>query len=156
MVYTRSNMQLADLNSNHHDRKILIDIIDRTIVTCFYSSPGSEHYKLLLFYQFHRPSHINNNHKNKNQEDRIMHHTKTAKISYACKNTIKTRANICICTYMNNQIITNHPRLSIFICFICADQNNQMIANHPRLSSNDKHITRKSCPASLSSVYIPI
>ena len=31
IVDTRSNMQLDDLNYNHHDRKILRDIIDCTI-----------------------------------------------------------------------------------------------------------------------------
>ena len=57
---------------------------------------------------------------------------------------------------MNNQIIANHPRLSVLIYFICTDMNNQMIANHPRLSANDKHIIQKSRLVSLSSVYSPI
>ena len=79
---------------------------------------------------------------------------------------------------MNNQIIANHPRLSVLIYFICTDMNNQMIenhlrlyilisykftdtsnwmiTNHPRISANDKHIIQKARLVSLSCVYSPI
>ena len=95
-----------------------------------------------------------------------MHSTKPVKISYARKTTMKTQHHsglkisripcIFICTDMNNQIITNNPRLSVIVSFICAHTNNWMIKNHLSLSENDKHIIRKSRLMSLSSVYIPI
>ena len=62
MVDTRSNMQLADLNSNPHGGKIHIDFIDPSIGTWFYLPPWSEQYKLIQLDQFHVPSYINNNH----------------------------------------------------------------------------------------------
>ena len=57
MVDTRSNMQLADLNSKHHGRKSLRNIIDRAIGVCFYPPPGSLHYHQLSLGQFHDPTH---------------------------------------------------------------------------------------------------
>ena len=41
MVDTISNMQLADLKSNPHGGKSLVDTIDRTIGVRFYPPPGS-------------------------------------------------------------------------------------------------------------------
>ena len=63
---TRSNMQLADLNSKPHGRKILRDFIDRTIGSLLYTTPGSEHYKILRLYQLHGPYHINDNYTDNN------------------------------------------------------------------------------------------
>ena len=59
MVDTRSNMQLADLNSEPLDGKILRNIVDSAILSRFYPTPGLEHYKLLRLYQFSGTSHIN-------------------------------------------------------------------------------------------------
>ena len=67
MVDTRSNMQLADLNSKPCVGNSLRDLIDRTIVVCFYPPPVSEHYKLFQLDQFHGPSNINDNHKNNDE-----------------------------------------------------------------------------------------
>ena len=64
MVDTISNMQISDLNSNPNDRKSLIYIIERAIGVRFYPPPGSEHYKLLCLYRFHRYTHINDKHSN--------------------------------------------------------------------------------------------
>ena len=47
MVDTRSNIQLADLNSKPHEVKSLRDPIYRAIGVRFYNPPGSEHDKLL-------------------------------------------------------------------------------------------------------------
>ena len=93
MVATRSNMKLADLNSKSHGKKILRDLIDHAIGTRFCPPPGSQHYKLLRLDQFHGTSHINNNHKNQNEENGIIHSTKSVKISYACTTTTKPRVN---------------------------------------------------------------
>ena len=57
MVDTRSNMQLADINSMPHGEKNLIDIIDRSIVVLLYPPPGSEHYKLLCLNRFRLSTH---------------------------------------------------------------------------------------------------
>ena len=59
MVDTRSNMQLADLNSKPHGRKSLLNIIDRSIGVRFYPPPGSLHYQQLLLGEFQEPNHIN-------------------------------------------------------------------------------------------------
>ena len=74
MVDTRSNMQLADINSMPHGEKILIDIIDRSIVVLLYPPLGSEHYKLLrlkrfrLYNHHQTPSHDKHN---KNYQRRV-------------------------------------------------------------------------------------
>ena len=59
MIDTRSNMQLADLNSKPHGRKIIRNFIDREIEAYFYPAPGSVHYRLICLYQFHGTTHIN-------------------------------------------------------------------------------------------------
>ena len=59
MADTRSNIQLADLNSKPHGGKILINIIDCAIGTRFYPPTGSVHCKILRLDQFHVPFHIN-------------------------------------------------------------------------------------------------
>ena len=59
-------MQLSDLTSKPHGRKILRDLIDCAIGSFLYPPTGSEHYKLLQLDQFHGPSHINNNRKKNN------------------------------------------------------------------------------------------
>ena len=53
MVDKRSNIQLADLNSNPHGGKILRDLIDHAIGSRFYPNTGSKQYKLLWLDQFH-------------------------------------------------------------------------------------------------------
>ena len=53
MVYTRSNIQLADLNSKPHGGQSIGYIIDRAIGVHFYPPPGPEHYKLLRLDRFH-------------------------------------------------------------------------------------------------------
>ena len=166
MVDTRSNMKLSDLKSKSQGRENHRNIIDCAIGAPFCPPPGSEHKKILQLYQFYIPSHINNSQEKNNEENRIMHSTKPVKISYARKTTMKTQHHsglkisripcIFICTDMNNQIITNNPRLSVIVSFICAHTNNWMIKNHLSLSENDKHIIRKARLMSLSSVYIPI
>ena len=45
MVNTRSNVQLADLNSKPHGGKSLRNIIDRAIGVRFNTPPGSLHYQ---------------------------------------------------------------------------------------------------------------
>ena len=66
MVDTISNMQLADINSKHHGRNSLRDIIHRTIGLHFYPNPGSQNYKLLRLEQFHGTIDINVNNKENN------------------------------------------------------------------------------------------
>ena len=66
MVDTRSNIQLANLNSKPRGGKIPRDILYHAIGFRFYPPPGSEHYKVLQLDQFYGPSHINYNHKKKN------------------------------------------------------------------------------------------
>ena len=70
MVDTISNMQLADLKSKPHGGKILRDLIERVIGLCFYTSPGSEQYKLLHLERFHGSNKINDNHRD-NYEKKI-------------------------------------------------------------------------------------
>ena len=89
MVEVGSNMQLADLKSKPHIRKILRDIIYRIIGTRFYPTTGSEYYKPLQLEKFCVPYHINNNQQKNKEENRITHPTKPAKISHASKNTTK-------------------------------------------------------------------
>ena len=60
-------MQLSHLYSNPHGRKNLRDIIDHAIGVRFYPTPGSEHYKLLCLYRFHGFTHINDDHRNNNE-----------------------------------------------------------------------------------------
>ena len=67
MVETRSNMQLADLNSNPHGEKILRDLIDFTTGPHLYYPSGSEHYRLFRIDKFYETSRINNNHENNNE-----------------------------------------------------------------------------------------
>ena len=86
MVGTRSNMQLADLNSNPHGGKSLRNIIDCAIVSHFYPPPGSVHHKLLLLDQFHEPSQ-----RNCEQNNKIK--IKMTKISDARNRTMKPRAS---------------------------------------------------------------
>ena len=57
MVDTRSNIQLADINSKTCGVKGLIDIIDRAIGFRFYPPPVSEHYKLLRLNRFYGSTH---------------------------------------------------------------------------------------------------
>ena len=52
-VDTRSNMQLADLNSKPYGGKVLINQIGSAIGAHFYPSIGSEHYKILFLDQIH-------------------------------------------------------------------------------------------------------
>ena len=59
MVDTRSNMQLADLNSKPHAGKSLRNLIDRTIDVLFCPPSESLHYRQLFLGQFHEPNHIN-------------------------------------------------------------------------------------------------
>ena len=59
MADTRSNMQLAYLNSKLHDRKSLQNLIDRAIGVQFYPHPGSLHYQQLHIGHFHEPNYIN-------------------------------------------------------------------------------------------------
>ena len=46
-VDTRSNIQLANLNSKPHSGKSIINIMYRVIGASFYPPLGSEHYKLI-------------------------------------------------------------------------------------------------------------
>ena len=57
MVYTRSNIQLADINSKPHGGQSIGYIIDRAIGVHFYPPPGPEHYKLLRLDRFHISTH---------------------------------------------------------------------------------------------------
>ena len=59
MVHTRSNIQLADLNSKPHVRKSLINLIDCAIGTRFCTPPGPLQYQLICLGQFNRPTQIN-------------------------------------------------------------------------------------------------
>ena len=86
MVDTRSNMQLADLNSKPHGRKSLLNIIDHSIGVRFYPPPGSLHYQQLRLGKFHEPNHINCEQKKKIE-------IKKTKISSACNRTMKSRAD---------------------------------------------------------------
>ena len=52
MVDTRSNIQLADLNSKPQGRKSFRNIIDRTIGVQFYPPIGSLHYHQLFLASF--------------------------------------------------------------------------------------------------------
>ena len=61
-------MQLADLNSKPHGGNCIRNLIDRVIGVRLYPPPGSEHCKPLQLDQFHGPSHINDNHRNKNDK----------------------------------------------------------------------------------------
>ena len=86
MVDTRSNMQLADLNSKPHGGKNLRDLIECAIVPHLYPTPGSEHYIPLWLDQFYGTYHIINNQEN-NNKNRIL------KIFNAHKITKNTRVN---------------------------------------------------------------
>ena len=86
MVDTRSNMQLADLNSKPHGGKSLRNLIDRAIEDRIYPPRGSEHYKLLCLDHFHVPSQIKCE-QEKKSDFRMM------KISNAHNCTMKERAN---------------------------------------------------------------
>ena len=70
MVDTRSNMQLADLNSKPHGGKSLQNIIDRAIGAQFYPPPGSLLYQHLRLGQFHEPTHINCEQNKKSEKKR--------------------------------------------------------------------------------------
>ena len=56
---TRSNMQLADLNSKPRGGKSLQNIIYCAIGVQMYPLPGSLQYQQLRLGQFHEPNHIN-------------------------------------------------------------------------------------------------
>ena len=86
MVDTRSNMQLVDLNYKPHGGKSLQNIIDCSIEYQFYPPPGSLQYKQLCLGQFHEPTHINCEQKNKSE-------IKKTKISSACNRTTKARTD---------------------------------------------------------------
>ena len=86
MVYTRSNMQLADLSSKPHGGKSLRNIIDRDIGARLYPFPVSVHNKILCLDQFHGPTQINFDQKNKSD-------IKMTKIYNACNLTRKPRAD---------------------------------------------------------------
>ena len=79
MVDTRSNMQLADLKSKSLGGKIIMNLIDCAIGARFYPPTGLEHHKLIQLYQFHVTTLVNNIHETNNDENRIMHPTRTAK-----------------------------------------------------------------------------
>ena len=83
MVDTRSNMQLADLNSKPHGRKSIQNIIDRAIGAQLYPPSGSLHYNQLRLSQFHDPAHINCEQKKKSE-------IKKKKISSALNRTTKS------------------------------------------------------------------
>ena len=85
MVETRSNMQLANLNSKTHGRKSLRYFIDRSIGYHIYTPQVSVNYRFLFLDQFLGPSHINFDQKKKS-DIRIM------KISNARNCTMKPRA----------------------------------------------------------------
>ena len=61
MVDTRSNIQLADLNSKPHDSPTLCNLIDYAIGTHLYPPLGSGHNKILLLDKFHGPTHRQKN-----------------------------------------------------------------------------------------------
>ena len=86
MIDTRSNMQLADINSKPHGGKSLQNIIDRAISFRFYPPPVSLHYQQLCLCHFHEPNHINYEQKNKSE-------IKKTKISSAHNRTTKHRGD---------------------------------------------------------------
>ena len=59
MVDTRSNMQLADLDSKPYSGKSLQNIIDRAIGARFYPPPGSLLYQLICLGKCHGRTHTN-------------------------------------------------------------------------------------------------
>ena len=85
MMDTRSNMQLADLNSKRHGGKSLINPIDRTIGSRFYYSTGSVHYKILQLDQFHGPSRINCEQKKRSE----IKMTKISNVRNRTTNTVQ-------------------------------------------------------------------
>ena len=64
-VDTISNTQLSDLNSKPHGGKSLQNIIDYSIGNRLYPPSRSLHYQILCLGQFHGPTHINCDQKNK-------------------------------------------------------------------------------------------
>ena len=68
MLDTRSNMQLADLNSKPHSGKSLRYLIYCVFGVHLYPPPGLEQYKILFLYKFHGPPHINDNHRKNNEK----------------------------------------------------------------------------------------
>ena len=123
MVYTRSNMQLTDLNSKPHGGKSLRNLIDCAIGVWFYPPPVSLYYQKIFLGQFYEPNHINCE-KNKKSGIKIQQHPVHAIVlqnpaQIRSKNT--AQLYYFIYTDVNTQMITNHPRISIQIYFICAN-----------------------------------
>ena len=123
MVDTKSNMQLADLNYKPHSGKILRNLIDRAIGAWFYPPPVSLHYQKLFLVRsmIQITSIVSKIRKTRSKRQRYpMYKIVLYKPAHIRSKRLRNYI-IFFFTCVNNQLITNHPRISVLISFVCSD-----------------------------------
>ena len=125
MVYTKSNMQLADLKYKPSVRKSLHNLTDRAIGTILYLPSVSLHYQLLCLGKFHGTTHINYEQKKKSNIKDINIQFTQSYYDIPRRSDLKIPRifSIFISRDVNIQLITIHPRISLLISFICTNTN---------------------------------